>query len=227
MKTFDIVYKDPDLLIIDKPQGLPTTPGKLKENLFDLVSSVFPETNNIRGHKKTEGGLLNRLDNETGGLVFFARTQQGFDHYFTMMKNGEMTKIYHAVVEGIPPDEEGIIDIMIAHSRKNKRKMVCLDDETKLHRGHGQTARTEWKKLASKNKRTLLEVRITKGVRHQIRVHLAHIGNPIVGDRLYDKAKYPEMKNHLLYCIGTEFISLNGIFENVRIHSSLLTDFEM
>ena len=207
MKTYRIAYKEPGLIIVDKPQGLPTAPGKITDNLFDEVSLEFPEVKKIKGHRENEGGLLNRLDNETGGLVFIALIQESFDYYSTLMKNDDIIKIYHTIVEGIPSQSTGIIKTLIAHD--SKKKMVCLSGN-KSHRGHGRETVTTWKKIKSAGNRCLLEVIITKGARHQIRVHLAHIGHPIIGDKLYNRKKYPDVDCHQLYCTGTEFVSING-----------------
>ncbi|OHD27675.1 MAG: hypothetical protein A2086_15565 [Spirochaetes bacterium GWD1_27_9] len=203
MKKYSIVYEDEFLLLIDKPQGLPTGFGQ-KESLCDYIFEDFPYLKNIVGYNKNEGGLLNRLDNETGGIVFFAKNDLAFQYYSTQMKEEKIEKIYEAIVEGIPQKNEGVINYPISHSNKNKAKMVAIKDSAKNYRSIPQEAQTNWKLLKTKDNISLLEIKIKKGVRHQIRVHLASIGLPIVGDKLYNKKEY-DCENHLLYAKGVVF----------------------
>jgi|WetSurMetagenome_2_1015567.scaffolds.fasta_scaffold390803_2 23S rRNA pseudouridine1911/1915/1917 synthase len=221
MKNFTVVYADDDILIVDKPQGLPTTPGKSGGSLFDEVSAGFPELKAVKGYKKNEGGLLNRLDNETGGLVFFARNHESFGYYSRLMKENKIVKTYRAIVDGVPVEKKGRIEVEIAHDRKNKRKMVCLKGRSK-HRGTARPALTEWTVLDIKNGRSLLELKITKGARHQIRVHLAYIGSPIVGDKLYNKTKRESANCHQLYCVGASFVTMSNVKKDITIESPLI-----
>jgi 23S rRNA pseudouridine1911/1915/1917 synthase len=150
--------------------------------------------------------LLNRLDNETGGLVLFAKTNDSFNYYVDEMKNGKIEKTYTAFVDGIPDKENGVIKFPIAHHNKNKKKMV-IAKENSIFRGKPRYAITEWKILETINDNSLLEIKIFKGARHQIRIHLAEIGYPIIGDKIYNKIKYSDLPNHLLYANGIKFNS--------------------
>ena len=199
-----IVYEDSSVIIFDKPQGLSTTFGQ-KENLCEKAFQYFPDLQKIEGYKKGEGGLLNRLDNDTGGLVLFARSNDAFLYYSEKMKNMQIEKVYAAVVDGKINATSGIIDYPIAHHYKNKAKMVAVLNGIK-YRGTPREARTEWTLFENIKNNSVLKVNIKKGARHQIRVHLASIGFPIVGDKLYNKKK-SEYKYHLLYANGLKFIS--------------------
>jgi 23S rRNA pseudouridine1911/1915/1917 synthase len=209
-----IIYEDESLLIVDKPQGLASATGR-NRSLCEDIFRDFPGLGSVNGFRKNEGGLLNRLDNETGGLVFFARSDESFKYYSIQMKNEKIEKYYYAVVEGIPSENNGVIDCPIAHDRKKKKKMVCLSHD-RLHRGKEQSARTFWKLINTKDSRSLLDIKITKGVRHQIRVHLSEAGFPIAGDKIYNKKKYPDIDCHLLYCYRTVFINFAGELTDVR-----------
>ena len=200
-----IIYENDSIILVNKPQGLATGRGK-KDNLCDLIFKEKPYLLNVKGYKKEEGGLLNRLDNETGGIVLFAKNDEAFKYYHEEMKNCNIEKIYTAVVQGRPEDKKGLMDYPIAHHYKNKKKMVVVDERLiKKYRGKPRPAITEWRLLKIKNENSILEVKIKKGVRHQIRVHLSYIGLPIIGDKLYNK-KNSEFKNHLLYANGIKFI---------------------
>jgi 23S rRNA pseudouridine1911/1915/1917 synthase len=205
MSNLKNLYEDDFIILFDKPQGLATGIGE-NENLCEKVFESFPEIEKVHGYNKKEGGLLNRLDNETGGIVFFAKTDEAFLFYSKKMKNEEIEKIYTAIVEGIPETNYGIIDFPIAHHKKNQKKMVVLKNKEE-YRSKPQKAKTRWEVIKSKNTQTLLKIKIRKGTRHQIRIHLASIGMPIVGDAIYNKKIYPGINNHLLYATGTIFIN--------------------
>jgi len=160
----------------------------------------------VKGFKEGEGGLLNRLDNETGGIVFFAKTDDGFDYYQREMKDETIRKFYLAVVEGKPEKESGMIDTQIAHHPKNKTKMVPVFDYTRHYRGNPQNAMTFWSFLKEKDGKSLLEIVITKGVRHQIRVHLAGMGHPIIGDKIYNE-KTADTPYQYLYANKAVFLN--------------------
>lgn len=208
-----IVYEDDSILIIDKPQGLATSLGK-KENLCTLLFDNYPDLKNVKGYKKGEGGLLNRLDNETGGITLFAKNDDTFQYYHNEMKNKNIEKKYIAIVEGIPEKKEGVIKCRIAHHHKDIKKMVVVNNQSNVkYRGKPRDAVTEWKVKVvdiSHNK-SILTVKITKGVRHQIRIHLAYIGLPIIGDKIYNKKQNEHIyENHLLYACGICFIPYGG-----------------
>ncbi len=204
-----IVYEDNSILIIDKPQGLATGLGN-KNNLCTLFFNNFPDLKNVKGYKKGEGGLLNRLDNETGGITLFAKNDEAFQYYHKEMKNNNIEKKYITVVDGIPEKKEGIIKYSIAHHYKDIKKMVVVHDQLNIqYRGKPREAITEWKVkvVDTINNKSILVIKITKGVRHQIRVHLAYIGLPIIGDKIYNKKQNEHIyENHLLYANGILFV---------------------
>jgi RluA family pseudouridine synthase len=203
-----IIYQDEDILFVNKPQGMATGKGK-RENLCDRLFQQNPLLAKVKGHNDHEGGLLNRLDNETGGLVLFAKSEKGFLYYSQKMKNEKIKKKYLAIVSGCPQNQEGVINLPIAHHYKSKKKMVLVSGEKK-YRGKKQKACTAWKLLESINQYTLIEAEITKGRRHQIRLHLASLGCPITGDKLYNTDSKELFPYHLLYAYSVELITLEG-----------------
>ena len=200
---YKIIFENESILIIDKPQGLATATGK-KENLCSILFKDIPDLSKVKGYKPEEGGLLNRLDNETGGLVLFAKTDEAFNFYSEEMKKGNIIKKYTAIVYGTPEINTGSINSDILHSKKNKKKMTV---SSKRSRGNPQNALTEWKLIKKLKDRSMLEVTIKKGKRHQIRIHLASIGHPICGDKLYGKLRDDSFQHHRLY--ATEIIFKN------------------
>ncbi|MBN2353302.1 MAG: RNA pseudouridine synthase [Spirochaetales bacterium] len=213
MTEFGVAYDDDSLLVVDKPQGLPTAGGK-SESLCDLVFARRPELAAVEGFRRGEGGLLNRLDNDTGGLVLFAKTTEAFSFYAKAMKGGWVVKEYLAVVHGVPGTGGGEIAFPIGHSAKSKRRMLVADGRRGV-RGQARAALTSWRLLTSRPPYSLLAVTIAKGLRHQIRVHLAASGLPIVGDKLYNtKGSADAVNHHLLYCRLVRFPTPDGKTRN-------------
>jgi 23S rRNA pseudouridine1911/1915/1917 synthase len=217
-----IVYEDADLLILDKSQGLPTATGS-QDNLCNLLFNHRPALKEVRGYHVGEGGLLNRLDNDTGGLVLVAKSDSAFLLYSGQMSLGAVKKTYQAIVEGVPEEDSGIIRYPVAHHPKNKSRMVCAKESIRFYRGKIQTPVTHWKRIRSTGGRTLIEAVITQGVRHQIRIHLATMGYPILGDKLYNPVRYPDLLYHQLFSVTVEFNDRQGIRQTV--YSKILPQF--
>jgi 23S rRNA pseudouridine1911/1915/1917 synthase len=252
-------YEDDSLIIVDKPQGLAVTPGK-NPSLCEQVFAVYPDLGGVHGYKPGEGGLLNRLDNETGGLVMFAKTGRAFEYYAALLKAEQVIKEYTAVVSRKPSAAGGTIAVPIAHHHKSKKRMVAVAAEGAAagagraaaegaaagagrvaaadsaaagsaaagktvrsvgYRGKPRAALTRWKLAGRQAHGYVLEVTITRGVRHQIRVHLAHAGMPIVGDTLYNRSG-PESAFHLLYAHGLRFTAFSGENITVRVRVPFL-----
>ncbi|MBN1797527.1 MAG: RNA pseudouridine synthase [Spirochaetales bacterium] len=216
---YNRVYEDDSLLILDKAQGLATAPGR-KRQLCEYVFSDYPALALVKGYKSGEGGLLNRLDNETGGLVLFAKTNEAFRYYSLQMKAQKVIKYYTAVVRGSPKAQSGIITFPLAHHHKSKKKMAVADG-TARYRSKPQEAVTRWKLLRLHKQGAVLEIMIKKGVRHQIRVHLAAAGMPIVGDKLYNKED-SAFAFHLLYATGVELKTDQGKKLVLKINAPFL-----
>lgn len=183
-----IVYQDDDLLLARKPHGLASSWGQelcfldsIKKNNsdWDIRShqiSVFGE--------EWEYGLLNRLDTVTAGLLYFARSYEVKAEYMHLQSQNQIQKTYYAQVYGTPRAQFGWIDSPIFHHRDDSTRMTL---EQSQWRGVGQESHS-YREMVEGTPRwefARLKVVIQSGTRHQIRVHLASIGHPIVGDRLY------------------------------------------
>jgi 23S rRNA pseudouridine1911/1915/1917 synthase len=160
-------------LAVDKPPGIPVHPvNKVRENSLIRV---------LRRQEGREGlRLVHRLDSETSGVLLVAEDSPTASALSRAFMNGQVRKEYLALVEGVVEGERGSIDLPIGDAEDST---VFL----KLETGHGKPSRTEWKVEKRFENRTLLRLRPRTGRRHQLRVHLAAIGHPILGDILYGR----------------------------------------
>lgn len=193
-----MIHEDDHLIVLDKPGGMPS--GSLKEGesgtLAAWLIERYPELKQLpKG--ALEAGLVNRLDNDTSGVIVAARTNEAYEDLRRQFAEGSVRKEYLALVLGSPPDE-GTIDAPIAHHPRKKKRMVACESDERAREWKGRPAATRFKILRRYAYRdeggidhdyALLSVEISTGVRHQIRVHLAHEGHPITGDRIYRNPK--------------------------------------
>ncbi|MGH7811358.1 MAG: RluA family pseudouridine synthase [Candidatus Binatia bacterium] len=178
-----VVYEDASILALDKPAGLPTHGFSARDGatLANLIAARWPELLNI-GKSRWEPGLVHRLDVETSGLILVAKTQTAFDSVRAQFRRREIRKTYWALVWGNAL-AEGVIDFALTHDSRDRRKMRIVSSARNPKRAW--RALTTYRKLGSAPGLSLLEIEMATGVTHQIRVHLAAIGHPIVGDGLY------------------------------------------
>ena len=213
------VFEDESLVVFDKPQGLAASKGKTS-SLCDLVFECYPGLADVHGYNTNEGGMLNRLDNDTGGLVMFAKSDKAFEYYLGLMQDEKIRKTYNAITDGKLKSDKGVVDTPIAHHPKNKKKMMVIDTMSGSFRGKPRISWTNWDFIGKIGSYNLLEVTIVKGLRHQIRVHLASVGQPIVGDKLYNRRVYP-VKYHQLYACGLEFTDMFGKQRSITVSDKL------
>jgi 23S rRNA pseudouridine1911/1915/1917 synthase len=158
------------------------------------------------GYKKREPGILHRLDTYTSGVMLAARDQGTFDELRRQLQAGEIEKRYLARCTGIVPAPI-VIDAAIANDPRDRRKVRACTDPREIKRLRAQTARTEVLSSVPAEHGSLVEVRANNARRHQIRVHLASIGHPLLGDPLYGGPPLEHSNHHLLHAssikIGT------------------------
>ncbi len=168
--AFAILYRDADLLAVAKPRGLPSIPngGFLTHTLLHLVRQHFPEA-----------GPLHRLGRGTSGLMLFARTPQARSGVSAAWREGRVEKTYRALVTGVPEAEAFSIDARIGPVPHPRLGQVYAASPG------GKAALTHVRVLAVRGTNALVEATIATGRPHQIRIHLAAAGHPLVGDPLY------------------------------------------
>ncbi len=177
---FDIVYRDDDIAVINKPFGLTVHParghedGTLVNGLLYYLGSSLPD-----GGVPERPGIVHRLDKDTAGLMIVALNEKAHRRLTDDFKMRNITKIYHAIVKG-ELMSGGRIETPIGRSKKNRKIMGVTSS--------GKPSITEYTLLENLKGHSYLEVNLLTGRTHQIRVHLAHIGHPVAGDRLYSSS---------------------------------------
>jgi 23S rRNA pseudouridine1911/1915/1917 synthase len=200
-----VVHEDADFLVVDKPAGMPSHPLRPSERgtLANAIVSRFPEAV-AHGHKKREAGLLQRLDTPTSGLLLVARSLRGFDELTTMMKQGAIDKRYKALCAGAVRAPQRI-DLPIGHDARDRRRMRAVTELEASEVRHPRDAETEILRSEVRGDRSFVEVRARSARRHQVRVHLAAIGHPLVGDALYGGPELPGLERHFLHACAITF----------------------
>ncbi len=169
----NILYEDEWLLIVDKPKNMPTHPSK-GNSLPTLANAVMAKFGGDFVFRS-----ITRLDRDTSGLVLIAKDAITANLLSNEIKQGRMFKRYVALVTGIPSCKHGIIDAPIRRECEGSMKRIVAED--------GKSARTEYFVIKEIDGNSLCNVILHTGRTHQIRVHFAHIGHPLVGDFLYGK----------------------------------------
>ena len=183
--ALDVVHEDASVIVVNKPGGVPCHPlnADERDTVMNAVVARFPEIATV-GEKPLEGGLVHRLDNGTSGALLVARNRGTFDKLRDAIRAGRIARRYEALVAGAL-ERKTEIDAPIAHHAKNARKMIVGDPSSANPKRAGRPAITVVDPIRSIGDFTLLSIAPKTGSRHQIRVHLASIGLPIVGDTLY------------------------------------------
>ena len=179
-----ILYEDNDILVVNKPKGMVVHPanGNPDGTLVNAVMAICKESlSGIGG--KIRPGIVHRLDKNTSGAIIIAKNDVAHIKLTDMLKNHEIEKTYIALVRGIIKENEATINIPIARSISDRKKMAVTRN--------GKEAITHFKvlKRSYENDCTLLEVKLETGRTHQIRVHLSYIGHPVIGDDVYSNGK--------------------------------------
>ena len=179
----NVIYEDNDIIVINKPKGMVVHPanGNPDGTLVNAVMNLCKDSlSGIGGEIRP--GIVHRLDKDTSGAIIVAKNDKAHIALSEQLKNHEVKKTYLALVRGIIKENEATINMPIARSKKDRKKMDVDKD--------GKEAITHFKVLGRyKNKYTLLQINLETGRTHQIRVHLSHIGYPIIGDEVYSNGK--------------------------------------
>ncbi|MEK9186139.1 MAG: RluA family pseudouridine synthase [Patescibacteria group bacterium] len=213
----EIIYEDSDIVVINKTAGLLVHPtlSQKKHTLANALIARYPEMKNV-GESPMRPGIVHRLDKDTSGVIVATKNQAAFLYMKDQFLKRGIYKKYLALVEGIPKEKEGVIEYDIRPSKTNRLKKVAVKSFDKIWlKKSRRTAKTAYKVIKNiGDKFSLIEVSPVTGRTHQIRVHLAAIGHPIVGDRMYgSKAKSDTryvLKRQFLHAFSLEFTAPNG-----------------
>ena len=173
----DILYEDSDLAVINKPAGLVCHAGAGNRS-GTLVNALLHRMGPLETGDPDRPGIVHRLDKFTSGVMLVAKNTPAHRHLAQQFKNREIKKEYVALVYGVPSPSSGTIDLALGRDLRNRKKI-----STRAR--HKRTAVTHYRIQEDFGFVSLLKIRIETGRTHQIRVHLAHKGHPVVGDSLY------------------------------------------
>jgi len=177
----NVIYEDEDLLVVDKPAGMVVHPAHGHQD-GTLVNALLARYPDLPVDEDNRPGIVHRLDKDTSGLIIAAKNEDARRNLQHQFKEGGVDKLYLALVEGKVEPRRGMIDAPLGRDAKHRKRMAVV-------RRRGREAVTEYQVLEYLEEYTLLEVRPRTGRTHQLRVHLAFIGHPVVGDRVYGYRK--------------------------------------
>lgn len=179
-----IVYEDADLIVIDKPAGMVVHPavGNLDGTLVNaLLHHCRDSLSGIGGVARP--GIVHRIDKDTSGLLVVAKSDKAHEGLAHQFSTHNIDRLYSAIVYGIPNPAAGIVDTWIGRSNSDRKKMAVHPD------GRGKRAVTHYRVIDRMRGAALVECRLQTGRTHQVRVHLTHLGHPLIGDPVYGRER--------------------------------------
>jgi 23S rRNA pseudouridine1911/1915/1917 synthase len=176
----DVVYEDGDLLVVNKPAGMVVHPaaGHYEGTLVNALLARYPH---LAAGDEGRPGIVHRLDRDTSGLIVVAKTETALNYLRAQFRDRHVKKTYLALVHGRPPKPEGIIEVPLGRDPRQRKRMAVV--------AGGRPARTGFRVLEDFGDYSLLSVSLETGRTHQIRVHLAWLGVPVVGDGVYGRRR--------------------------------------
>jgi 23S rRNA pseudouridine1911/1915/1917 synthase len=182
--ALDVVYEDSDLIVVNKPKGMVVhpAPGHYSGTLVNaLLCHCGDSLSGIGGELRP--GIVHRIDKDTSGLLIAAKNDFAHRALSAQLADRTLSRIYETIVVGAFKEDSGIIDLPIGRSPANRKKMAVVPG--------GRRAVTRWERIARYSGYSHLRCSLETGRTHQIRVHLAKLGHPVLGDPLYGSAKNP------------------------------------
>ena len=175
----NIIHEDSDMLVINKQAGIPVHPGPGHQDgtVANALIEIYPNVKNVGSVDRP--GIVHRLDMDTSGLMVVAKTQEAHLNIARQFENRTVEKTYLALVTGNLEREEAVIEAAIGRSPADRQRMSVLEN--------GREAITRYKVIRRYENFDLLEIRLLTGRTHQIRVHMASLGHPVAGDKIYGR----------------------------------------
>lgn len=178
-RGLDILYEDADVLVLNKPAGLPVhpAPGHERGTLVNALLAYSPDLAGIGGRLRP--GIVHRLDKDTSGVMVVAKNQRAHQSLACQIKDRQVLKLYLALVQGEVKPPQGLVDAPIARDPQHRKRMAVVSG--------GRPAQTSYRVLAAVPGLSFVEARLHTGRTHQVRVHFAALGHPVVGDPVYGR----------------------------------------
>lgn len=179
----DVIYVDENVIVVNKPAGMVVHPGagNTQDTLVNAILCLWPEVAQVGEAERP--GIVHRLDKETSGVLILARNETAYNWLVRQFKSRKTQKTYLALVDGEPPTPTGRVEAAIGRDEKIRQRMAVVYGDK------GKNAISEYHTLEKFADHTLLEVHPLTGRTHQIRVHLAFLGCPVTGDKIYGRRK--------------------------------------
>lgn len=202
-----LIHEDEHFLVINKPAGLivhPSSNNSPVVALSDILTKYYPETAQVG--EEGRPGIVHRLDGDTSGIILVARTQHGYDALTKLFRNRNISKQYYAVVKG-HPEESGDIQVPVQRHPLDPRRMTCSFPKLlnkSAENDKSREAHTEYEVVEYFDTTSLIKVILHTGRTHQIRIHMAHIKHPLLGDDIYG-VKDARIKRQALHAYSLEF----------------------
>ena len=196
----DVVYEDADVIVVNKPKGLVVhpAPGHPDGTLVNaLLHHCGDSLSGIGGALRP--GIVHRIDRDTSGLIIAAKNDYAHQHLSAQLQDHSLARTYECVVVGNLKADSGTVDAPIGRHPVDRKKMAVVSN--------GRPAITHWEVIARYPGYTHVRCKLETGRTHQIRVHMAHIGHPILGDTVYGAKKaVPGLQGQCLHAVGLRFI---------------------
>ena len=196
----DVVYEDADVIVVNKPKGLVVhpAPGHPDGTLVNaLLYHCGDSLSGIGGELRP--GIVHRIDRDTSGLIIAAKNDDAHQKLSAQLQDHTLARTYACIVVGNLHQDSGTVDAPIGRSPGDRKKMAVVPD--------GRRAVTHWEVVARYGGHTLVRCRLETGRTHQIRVHMAYIGHPILGDTVYGAKKaVPGLQGQCLHAVGLRFL---------------------
>ncbi|HIS45932.1 MAG TPA: RluA family pseudouridine synthase [Candidatus Scatomorpha merdigallinarum] len=197
--ALDIVYEDGDVIVVNKPRGMVVhpAPGHPDGTLVNaLMFHCGDSLSGIGGEKRP--GIVHRIDRDTSGLIIAAKNDPAHLALSEQLSDHSLARVYECVVHGRMREDAGTVDAPIARHPSDRKRMAVVPG--------GRRAVTHWEVIARYNGWTHLRCRLETGRTHQIRVHMAHIGHPLLGDEVYGKSPEKGLTGQCLHARELKFV---------------------